>query len=108
MDAKDDDRILYSLDEARKRFLPCVSRRQFAKYASAAGCDGIRVETAKVGAKRVVSRSAIERFVEALFENAMKPKATPRRARTNDADAYSTLDRLGVKWNKPDSLKTPK
>ncbi len=101
-----DEKALFGLQEARDRFFPSVSMRQTRRYASANGVDGVRLNCVKIGAKRLVSRAAVDAFVAALFNERPTAEPNPRyRAAPLDVDAYSALDRLGVKWNKPKNLR---
>lgn len=100
------EKALFELLEARAIFFPSVSMRQTRRYASPGGVDGVRIQCVKIGAKRFVSRGAVEDFIATLFKESPRPTPAPRRyASPDDADAYSTLRRLGVKCRVLDEME---
>ena len=63
------------------------------------GCRGIKLETVLIGGKRMVSREALQRFVEATTAAADGVNAktqTPRQREAAINRAEKELDRLGV------------
>ncbi len=103
METSNDEKALFELQDARKLFFPAVSIRQTKRYATT-GVDGVRIQSVKIGAKRFVSRAAVDAFVAALFR-VPEPTKPRRQPGPPDADAYAALERHGVKWKKPDYLK---
>ena len=63
------------------------------------GCRGVRLETVMVGGKRMVSREALQRFVEATTAAAdgvqVKPQTNRSRAKSID-DAKKELAAAGI------------